>query len=248
MSKTVLITGAAGGIGSAIAIKLAESGYDIVLNYAHSKDAALSLCQKIKDEYHVICMAIQADVSKEEEVDAMITKIEKEMNGVDILINNAGIDLPDMFHLKTAEQFREVLNVNVVGAYNCAKRVYPHMAENQYGRIINVSSTNGINTYYPMCFDYDASKAALNSLTHDLAVQFAPYVNVNAIAPGFIGTQKELEGYDEDFLKEETEKILVKRYGKPEEVAGLVKFLISDEASFINNTIIRIDGGQMGAV
>ena len=248
MSKTVLITGAAGGIGSAIAIKLAESGYDIVLNYAHSKDAALSLCQKIKDEYHVICMAIQADVSKEEEVDAMITKIEKEMNGVDILINNAGIDLPDMFHLKTAEQFREVLNVNVVGAYNCAKRVYPHMAENQYGRIINVSSTNGINTYYPMCFDYDASKAALNSLTHDLAVQFAPYVNVNAIAPGFIGTQKELEGYDEDFLKEETEKILVKRYGKPEEVAELVKFLISDEASFINNTIIRIDGGQMGAV
>ena len=248
MSKTVLITGAAGGIGSAIAIKLAESGYDIVLNYAHSKDAALSLCQKIKDEYQVNCMAIQADVSKEEEVDAMITEIEEEMNGIDILINNAGIDLPDMFHLKTADQFREVLNVNVVGAYNCAKRVYPHMADNRYGRIVSISSTNGINTYYPMCFDYDASKAALNSLTHDLAVQFAPYVNVNAIAPGFIGTEKELDGYDEDFLKEETEKILVKRYGKPEEVAELVKFLISDEASFINNTIIRIDGGQMGAV
>ena len=98
-----------------------------------------------------------------------------------------------------------------------------------------------------MCFDYDASKAALISLTHNLAVQFAPYVHVNAIAPGFIGTEKELEGYDEQFLKEETDKILVKRYGKPEEVASLVKFLISDEAGYINNAVIRIDGGQMGS-
>ena len=121
------------------------------------------------------------------------------------------------------------------------------MKEAEYGRIINISSTNGINTYYPMCFDYDASKAALNSLTHNLAVQFAPYVNVNAVAPGFIGTEKELEGYDEEFLKEEQEKILKKRYGRPEEVAALIKFLISDEAEYINNTIIRIDGGQTGS-
>jgi 3-oxoacyl-[acyl-carrier protein] reductase len=98
-----------------------------------------------------------------------------------------------------------------------------------------------------MCFDYDASKAALSALTHDLAVQFAPYVHVNAIAPGFIGTEKELEGYDPEFLKEETDKILVKRYGRPEEVASLVRFLVSEEADFINNTIIRIDGGQMGS-
>ena len=121
------------------------------------------------------------------------------------------------------------------------------MKENEFGRIVNISSTNGINTYYPMCFDYDASKAALNSLTHDLAVQFSPYVTVNAVAPGFIGTEKELDGYDEEFLKEECEKILVKRYGKPEEVAELVAFLVSEKANYINNAIIRIDGGQMGS-
>ena len=201
MGKIALVTGAAGGIGSAIALKLASCGYDVVLNYFQSKDKAEELQGRIQKEYKVKCLAIQADVAKEEEVDAMVSKIEEKLGGVDILINNAGIDLPDL----------------------------------------------GINTYYPMCFDYDASKAALNSLTHDLAVQFSPYVTVNAVAPGFIGTEKELDGYDEEFLKEECEKILVKRYGKPEEVAELVAFLVSEKANYINNAIIRIDGGQMGS-
>ena len=247
MRKIVLITGAATGIGKAIALELAKEGYDIVINYCHSKDEALELQKKIIKDYHVNCLAIQADVSKEDEVNNMIDQIERDLGIVDILINNAGIDLPNLFYLKTAEEFRKVLDVNVVGAYNCAKRVSKHMIDRKYGRIINISSTNGINTYYPMCFDYDASKAALNSLTHNLALQFAPYINVNAIAPGFIGTENELDGYDADFLKTETEKILVQRYGKPEEVAHLVRFLISDEASYINNTIIRIDGGQTGS-
>lgn len=192
-------------------------------------------------------MTIQADVSKEEEVDAMISLIEKKWGGVDILVNNAAVDLSNLFHLKTADEFRKTLDVNVVGAFNCSKRVYRHMLDQEYGRIINISSTNGINTYYPMCIDYDASKAALISLTHNLAFEYGPYINVNAIAPGFIGTDNELDGYDEEFLKEEQEKIMVNRYGKPEEVAYLVKFLISDEANFINNTIIRIDGGQKGS-
>ncbi|MBQ6335446.1 MAG: SDR family oxidoreductase [Erysipelotrichaceae bacterium] len=247
MSKTVLITGGAGGIGSATALKLAEKGYDVVINYFSSKDKALKLKETIEKEYGVRCLALKADVSKEAEVDAMVENIEEEFGSVDILINNAAIDMPDLFDLKDAQQFRKILDVNVVGAYNCAKRVFPKMREKGWGRIINISSTNGINTYYPMCFDYDASKAALNSLTHDLAVQFAPYVNVNAIAPGFIGTEKELEGYDEEFLKQETDKILLKRYGQPEEIAALIRFLISDEASYINNSIIRIDGGQLGS-
>lgn len=247
MGKVVLITGAAQGIGRAIALKLAESGYDIVINWHTSEDAARELQKKIISDFRVRCLAIKADVSKEEEVDAMVARIETELSPVDILINNAAVDLPNLFHLKTAEEFRRILDVNVVGAYNCARRVYKHMLEKEYGKIVNIASTNGINTYYPMCFDYDASKAALISLTHNLAVQFAPYVNVNAIAPGFIGTEKELEGYDEEFLKEETEKILLKRYGQPEEVACLVKYLISDEASYINNTVIRIDGGQTGS-
>ena len=247
MNKVVLITGGAQGIGKAIALELGKQGYDIVINYLTSKKEAEILKDKIIKDYGVRCIAIQCDVSKENEVDKMISTIEAKLGGVDILINNAAIDLSNLFHLKNAEEFRKTLDVNVVGAFNCSKRVYRHMIDQEYGRIINISSTNGINTYYPMCIDYDASKAALISMTHNLAFEFAPYVNVNCIAPGFIGTENELDGYDEEFLKEETEKIMVKRYGKPEEVAYLVKFLISDEANFINNTIIRIDGGQKGS-
>ena len=247
MNKVVLITGGAQGIGKAIALELGKQGYDIVINYLSSKKEAEILKDKIIKDYGVRCIAIQCDVSKENEVDKMISTIEAKIGGVDILINNAAIDLSNLFHLKNAEEFRKTLDVNVVGAFNCSKRVYRHMIDQEYGRIINISSTNGINTYYPMCIDYDASKAALISMTHNLAFEFAPYVNVNCIAPGFIGTENELDGYDEEFLKEETEKIMVNRYGKPEEVAYLVKFLISDEANFINNTIIRIDGGQRGS-
>ena len=247
MNKVVLITGAAKGIGKAIAIELAKNNYDIVINYLTSEVEAFELQKQIIDEYKVNCLAIKADVSKENEVDKMIIDIENKLGGVDVLINNAAIDLSNLYNLKTAEEFRRTLDVNVIGAYNCANRVYKHMLENRFGRIINISSTNGINTYYPMCVDYDASKAALISLTHNMSIQFAPYVNVNAIAPGFIGTESELKGYDEQFLKQETEKILVNRYGKPEEVAYLVRFLISEEANYINNSVIRIDGGQIGA-
>lgn len=247
MNKVVLVTGGAQGIGKAIVLELAKNHYDVVINYLTSNKAAVLLEEEIKKNYDVRVMTIQADVSKEEEVDAMISLIEKKWGGVDILINNAAVDLSNLFHLKTADEFRKTLDVNVVGAFNCSKRVYRHMLDQEYGRIINISSTNGINTYYPMCIDYDASKAALISLTHNLAFEYGPYINVNAIAPGFIGTDNELDGYDEEFLKEEQEKIMVNRYGKPEEVAYLVKFLISDEANFINNTIIRIDGGQKGS-
>ena len=247
MNKVVLVTGGAQGIGKAIILELAKNHYDVVINYLTSNKAAALLEEEIKKNYDVRVMTIQADVSKEEEVDGMISLIEKKWGGVDILINNAAVDLSNLFHLKTADEFRKTLDVNVVGAFNCSKRVYRHMLDQEYGRIINISSTNGINTYYPMCIDYDASKAALISLTHNLAFEYGPYINVNAIAPGFIGTDNELDGYDEEFLKEEQEKIMVNRYGKPEEVAYLVKFLISDEANFINNTIIRIDGGQKGS-
>lgn len=247
MNKVVLVTGGAQGIGKAIILELAKNHYDVVINYLTSNKAAALLEEEIKKNYDVRVMTVQADVSKEEEVDAMISLIEKKWGGVDILINNAAVDLSNLFHLKTADEFRKTLDVNVVGAFNCSKRVYRHMLDQEYGRIINISSTNGINTYYPMCIDYDASKAALISLTHNLAFEYGPYINVNAIAPGFIRTDNELDGYDEEFLKEEQEKIMVNRYGKPEEVAYLVKFLISDEANFINNTIIRIDGGQKGS-
>ena len=247
MSKVALITGGAKGIGAAIAAELAKNHYDVVINYLTSESEAVCLCESLTEKHGVKTLAVKADVSKEEEVDDMVKHIEDEIGGVDILVNNAAIDLPNLFRNKTADEFRRILDVNVVGAFNCAKRVYPHMMEKEWGRIVNIASTNGINTYYPVCLDYDASKAALISLTHNLAIQFAPYVTVNAVAPGFIGTESELDGYDEEFLKQETDKILVGRYGEPEEVAHLVRFLISDEAAYINNTVIRIDGGQQGS-
>lgn len=246
--KVVLITGAAKGIGKVIAIELAQNNYDIVINYLTSQSEAITLQNYLIDTYNINCLAIKADISKEDEVANMISEIENKIGNVDILINNAAIDLSNMFNLKTAEEFRRVLDVNVIGAYNVSKACAKHMLENEYGKILNISSTNGINTYYPMSIDYDASKAALISLTHNLAIQYAPYINVNAIAPGFIGTESELDGYDSDFLKSEQEKILLKRYGEPEEVAHLVKFLISDEADYINNSVIRIDGGQIGSI
>lgn len=243
-----LITGGAKGIGRAICIELARNGYDIVINYLHSKKEAELLEAQLINDFGVRALALQADVSLETDVERMFSTIEKKLGCVSVLVNNAAIDLSNLFHLKTADEFRRTLDVNVVGAYLCSKRASVEMLKLDYGRIINITSTNGMNTYYPMCFDYDASKAALISLTHNLAFEFGPYIHVNAVAPGFIGTENELAGYDEDFLKSEQEKIMVKRYGKPEEVAYLVKFLVSKEADFINNTIIRIDGGQEGSV
>ena len=247
MKKCVVVTGGAQGIGKAICHACAKQ-YDVVINYHTSKQEALTLQKELIEKYHINCLAIQADVSDEKQVEEMFEKIAEAGMHCDILINNAAIDLSNLWHLKTAEEFRRTLNVNVVGAYNCAKAALHGMIEREWGRIINIASTNGIKTYYPMCIDYDASKAALISWTHNLAVEGSPYVLVNAIAPGFIGTENELDGYDEEFLKEETEKIMVKRYGEPEEVAYLVMFLISEQANYINNTVIRIDGGQMGSV
>ena len=248
MNKIALITGGAKGIGKAIVIELATLGYDVVINYLSSESDAYKLQEEVINNYHVNCLAIKCDVSNETNVDLMFNEIEEKLGDVSVLINNAAVDLSNLFHLKTVEEFKKTLDVNLIGAYITSKRAYKNMLKNEYGRIINISSTNGINTYYPMSIDYDTSKAALISLTHNLAVQFAPYIHVNGIAPGFIGTENELDGYDEEFLKQECEKILLQRYGDPKEVAHLVSFLVSNKADYINNTIIRIDGGQVGSV
>ena len=247
MRKVALVTGGAKGIGAAIIRELAANNYDVVINYLTSEKEAEVLASSLTSKYGINALVYQCDVADENEVELMMKFVEENLGGVDILVNNAAIDLSNMWHEKNAEDFRRTLDVNVVGAYNVARRVANHMMDNKWGRIVNISSTNGINTYYPMCVEYDASKAALISLTHNLAVEFAPHVTVNAIAPGFIGTEAELQGYDEEFLKSEEEKILVGRYGKPEEVAKLVAFLVSEDAGYINNSVIRIDGGQYGA-
>ena len=246
MSKTVLVTGSAKGIGASIIKELAKEGYNTVINYLTSSKEAIALrdyCLSL----NVKSIAIKADISKEEDVKYLFDEIKNEFGGVDILVNNASVDLSDFYNKKDVSVFKKTLDVNLIGAYMVSRYAYPYMKEKKWGRIINISSTNGINTYYPISLEYDASKAALNSLTHNLAIEYSPYVTVNAIAPGFIGTESELDGYDSELLKIETDKILLKRYGKPEEVAHLVKFLISDEASYINNSIIRIDGGHLNS-
>ncbi|MGM9971368.1 MAG: SDR family NAD(P)-dependent oxidoreductase [Anaeroplasmataceae bacterium] len=243
MSKVVLVTGSAKGIGAAIIEELAQAGYDCVINYNTSESEAYQLNDKIK-EYNVRSLVIKCDVSSEEQVNLMFDTIEEKLGGVDILINNAAVDIPNIFNYKNVDDFRKTLDVNVIGAFLTAKRAKRHIMDKKWGRIINISSTNGINTYYPMGIEYDASKAALNSLTHNLAIEFAPYATVNAIAPGLINTESEIADYDEEFMQMELDKILLRRMGEAREVAKLVKFLISDDASYINNSIIRIDGGQ----
>ena len=148
-----------------------------------------------------------------------------------------------MFSDKNKKDFNNTLNVNLVGTFLLSKEIGNIMYDNKKGTIINISSTNGIDKYFPMSLDYDASKAALNSLTHNLAYQFAPYVRVNAVAPGAVATKKELDGVDNEFIKTEEEKVFVKRLGKPMEIANVIYFLSSDDASYINNEIIRVDGG-----
>ena len=246
MSKVALVTGSSKGIGKEIVRELAINGYDVVINYNTSEKEAYELNKEVS-KYNVRSLVVKCDVSNEEEVKSMVEEIHSKLGCVDILVNNAAVNYNDFFYKKSVEDFKRTMDVNVIGAFLVSKYVSKDMINNKWGRIINISSTNGINTYYPVCFDYDASKAALISLTHNMAIEFAPYVTVNAIAPGFIGTESELEGMDEEFIKNETEKILVNRIGTPSDIAKMVRFLVSDDAGFINNSIIRVDGGQYGS-
>ena len=245
MKKVVLVTGASRGIGAGIARKFAENGYNVIINYNNSEKEAFALANELEKLTEV--MPIKCDISKEQEVVNMVNLAMKRFGRIDVLINNAGISIDKLFADKTPEDFRKTFDTNVVGTFMVSKLVGEIMSGNRWGRIINISSTNGINTYFPMCADYDASKSAIISLTHNLAVQFAPYVNVNAIAPGFIGTESELSAMDAEFIDYEKEKIMVRRIGTEEDVANLALFLASDGASFINNEVIRIDGGTYGA-
>ena len=244
-NKVALITGGAKGIGKACVMELARLGYSVAVNYNTSEVKAKELKAEL-DNLKVNNEIYKCDIACEQQVKDMVEAVVKKFGRIDVLVNNAAVSLDSMFYDKTAESFNKTLNTNVVGTFLVSRLVGEIMYNNKYGKIINLSSTNGINTYYPMCLEYDASKAAIISLTHNLAIQFAPYVNVNAIAPGFIATESEIGDMDEEFIKLEEEKVLVKRAGKPEEVAKLVCFLASDDANFINNEVIKIDGGIYG--
>lgn len=244
-NKVALVTGSSRGIGRATIIELAKNGYNVVINYNSSEKEALELNEEIKD-YGIKSLVIKCDISNENEVKSMVGKIVSCFGKIDVLVNNAAVSYDSLYCEKGVSNFKKTIDTNLIGTFLVSKYVGDIMYENKYGKIVNVSSTNGINTYFPMCLEYDASKAGIISLTHNLAMQYAPYVNVNAVAPGFIATDSEINDMDEEFIKSEEEKVFLKRMGKEEEVAKVIRFLVSDDASYINNEVIRIDGGLYG--
>lgn len=243
MSKVALVTGGNRGIGKAIIEEFAKSGLDVVINYCHHEDEALELQKYISEKYNVSVMVCKCDISKEEEVEEMINDICDAFGGIDILVNNASICKDNLFLEKRVKDFKRILEVNVIGTYLVSKYVAKVMLENKSGKIINISSTNAIDTFYPESCDYDASKAGIISLTHNMAREFAPYINVNCVCPGWTKTDMNKDLTLEQ-IEEYNKKILIGRFAEAKEIANVVVFLASNKASYVNDSIIRVDGGK----
>ena len=240
--KTVLVTGSSNGIGRETIKKFAKNNYNVVITYNNDYDSAISIEKEIKEKYNVGTLILKLDISNEENIKNCIEEIINKFGSIDVLVNNAGIAIDTTFEDKTKDNFMKILEVNLVGNFLVSKYVSKYMLENKVGNIINVSSTNGIDSYYVESLDYDASKSGVISLTHNLANHLAPYVRVNCVCPGWVNTKMN-SLLDDDFIKEETGKILLNRFADAEEVANLIYFLASDDASYINDSIIKIDGG-----
>ena len=238
-----LVTGSNRGIGASCIREFAKQGVNVVINYCHHESEAKDLEKEIKEQYHVDVLAIQCDVSKEEEVEAMVNKIVDHFGGIDILVNNAGVSRDSLLMDKNVKEFRRVMDVNVLGTYLCSKYVGRVMLEAKKGKIINISSTNALDTYYPESCDYDASKAGVISLTHNFAREFAPFIQVNCVCPGWVKTAMNKDLSIEQ-INEERKKILLGRFAEVEEISKVVVFLASSKADYINDSIIRVDGGR----
>lgn len=242
MRKTVLITGATRGIGRETAIKFAKNNYNIIITYKNSDTLANELKNIIENEYNVEVLTIKSDISKENEIKSLVQESLKRFKKIDVLVNNAAIANDSIIEDKTKETFNEIIDTNLIGPFLLIKEVSKQMLEDKEGAIINVSSTNGIDTYYPYSIDYDASKAGLISLTHNFAEYLAPYIRVNCVAPGWVNTDMN-KNLDEEYVEKEKKKILLNRFAEPAEIASVIYFLTTEESKYINNTIIRVDGG-----
>lgn len=242
MKKTVLITGGSRGIGKATSLEFAKHGYNIVINYVNDDISAKNLKSYIVENYDVDVMLCKCNVSSEDGVKGMVNSIIDNYGNIDILVNNAGIAIDTTFDDKKIEDFKKILDVNLIGPFILSRKVGNYMLKQGFGSIINVSSTNALDTYYEYSLDYDASKAGLVSLTHNLAKYYAPNIRVNAVAPGWVDTEMNKE-LDSSYIKEECEKIYLKRFAKPEEIAKTIYFLASDDASYITGEVLRVDGG-----
>ena len=243
MSKVALITGASRGIGKQVAITLAKEGYDIIINYRSENDDLVNLKNEI-EKNNVKYLAIKGDVSSFEDCEKIVKEAIKEFGKIDVLVNNAGIT-NDMLLLRMKEEdFRKVIDVNLVGTFNMTKNVVQYMMKAKSGRIINLASVVGISGNAGQA-NYAASKAGIIGFTKSLAKELASRnILVNAVAPGFIET--DMTNVLKDEVKEQiANTIPLKRQGTPEEVANVIKFLASDDSSYITGQVINIDGGML---
>jgi 3-oxoacyl-[acyl-carrier protein] reductase len=242
MNKTALVTGASRGIGRAIAIKLANSGFNVMINYSGNLEKALEVkaeCEKAGVRAEVF----QANVGNSEEVANMVKETQAQFKTIDLLVNNAGITRDNLILRMSEADFDDVIDINLKGTFNCIKSVSKIMFKQRSGKIINISSVSGIAGNAGQA-NYAASKAGVIGLTKTVAREMAPRgICVNAIAPGYIETDMT------DVLADEVKtKILsnipLNRLGHTDDIANMTAFLASDQANFITGQCITVDGGM----
>ncbi len=241
--KTAIVTGASRGIGKATALALAEVGAKVVVNYARSNSAAEEVVKTIIDAGGD-AIALQADVSQPEEVNSLIKETLAKYGSIDVLVNNAGITQDNLMMRMKLEQWQAVINLNLTGVFLCTKAVTKTMLKQRSGRIINIASVTG-QMGNPGQANYSAAKAGVIGFTKTVAKELASRgVTANAVAPGFIETDMTHDLKADDILK----FIPLGRYGKPEEIAGMIRFLAADPAAaYITGQVFNVDGGMVMA-
>ena len=243
MNKVALITGGTRGIGKEIAYTLAEENYDIIINYRTENEELMNLKKEIEQK-RVRCLLLKGDVSNFEDCKKLVEEAINRMNHIDVLVNNAGITKDVLLMRMKPEDFNEVINVNLIGTFNMTKNVINYMMKERKGRIINVSSVVGISGNAGQT-NYAASKAGIIGFTKSLAKEVASRnILVNAIAPGFI--QTDMTNILKENVKDEIAKTIpLKRMGTAKDVANVVKFLVSEDSSYITGQVIQVDGGML---
>lgn len=241
--KTVIITGASRGIGAATAEYFAHQGYNVVIDYLTGEEEANNLKDKLIKEFGVNAITVQADVSKEEDCLKLLDETKNNFKTIDCLVNNAGIAIDTTLEDKTVDNFRKILDTNLIGVFLMCKHIGTYMKDVQgFGSIVNISSNTGIDSFYPYSMDYDASKAGVISLNHNFATLYAPTVRVNCIAPGWVNTEMNKE-LGEEYEAEESKGILLGRFADPKEIAEVIYF-VGCVSTYMNDSIIKVDGGK----